>query len=273
MVNEQAIVMANGVCAGGLRQLVVRAPQLAKSAQPGQFVHLRLLGHGEHILRRPLSIYDVYADRRGDFACVSFIYQVKGKGTETLSAYRMEETLELLGPLGQGWRPPEGLKSALLVGGGVGAVPLMLLAGDLHARGVDVLSAYGMRDKEMAGVLYGGSSYRSYALRDEEGSGRVREAYATDNGSFGHHGLVTELSEHFLREENFDYLAACGPEPMLRIVAAQAAAAGVFCELSLERRMACGMGACLSCRVVTTDGQKRACKDGPVFDARKVVWS
>ncbi|MDR1421534.1 MAG: dihydroorotate dehydrogenase electron transfer subunit [Coriobacteriales bacterium] len=271
-MDEIAGVVSNTKLTGGLWQLVVRAPELARSAQPGQFAHIRLSGHGEHVLRRPLSIHDVYADRRGDFDYVSFIYQIIGAGTETLASYRMEDSLEVLGPLGRGWHPPEATGKALLVGGGVGYVPLMLLAGTLHARGIETLSAIGMRDRDNALAFYGASSYRTWDVRDVEGSGRVREAWATDDGSFGHHGLVTELSAHFLGEEDFDYVAACGPEPMMRIVAEQAQAAGVYCEVSLERHMACGIGACLSCIVATTEGQKRACADGPVFSAREVIW-
>jgi dihydroorotate dehydrogenase electron transfer subunit len=272
MREERALVVANGALHGNLWQLIVRASHLAKSAEPGQFAHLRLTGHGEHVLRRPLSIHDVYADRRGDFDYVSFIYQRIGAGTETLSRYRIEDILDVLGPLGRGWRPPEHTRRALLVGGGVGYVPLMLLAGVLHAQGIETLSLIGMRNRELAETFYGASSYRSYRLRDREGSGRVREAYATDDGSFGHHGPVTDLLEHFLAAETFDYVAACGPEPMLRIVAALAQGATVPCELSLERRMACGIGACLSCVVQTTDGLKRACVDGPVFSAEELLW-
>jgi dihydroorotate dehydrogenase electron transfer subunit len=104
----------------------------------------------------------------------------------------------------------------------------------------------------------------------ESVAGRVE--VATDDGSAGEHGLVTAVSERLLAEEGADVVFVCGPEAMSRVVAAQARAAGVPCQVSLERLMACGIGVCLSCVVTTSTGQKRACADGPVFDAEEVCW-
>ncbi|MDR2108327.1 MAG: dihydroorotate dehydrogenase electron transfer subunit [Coriobacteriales bacterium] len=276
MISEQATVIANSELSGGLRQIVLRAPGIATSTEPGQFLHLLLSGHGDHLLRRPFSIHDVYADKHGDFSFVSVVYQVVGSGTALLAGYSSGAVLDVLGPIGRPWQPPLGAKRALVVGGGVGFAALTLLVGSLQAWGTETQVLLGARDKTVALSLLGGGSsgsYRSYALRDiptPPNTGYSQQV-ATDDGSYGHHGLVTELSAVALADGHFDYVATCGPEAMMRIVAAQAAAAGASGAASLERRMACGVGACLSCVVQTASGQKRACVDGPVFDVLELA--
>jgi dihydroorotate dehydrogenase electron transfer subunit len=269
-------VIANSPLQDGLWQLVLRSARVAQSAEPGQFLHLGLSGQAAHILRRPFSIYDVYADRHGNFDYVSVLYQIVGAGTELLTRYQAGASLDVLGPIGRPWQPAPEARRALLVGGGVGFAALGLLAGNLQAVGVEVQVLLGARDRGLAISLLGSdaSERRSYALRDLPTAANTGyfERVATDDGSCGHHGFVTALSEAELAKNTFDYVACCGPEAMMRIVAAQAAAAGVPCEVSLERRMACGIGACLSCVVQTTGGQKRACVDGPIFNAEELLW-
>jgi dihydroorotate dehydrogenase electron transfer subunit len=152
------------------------------------------------------------------------------------------------------------MEHALIVTGGLGAAPLGMLAEELAAAGVAVTVAMGApcSDRLLARDLF-----ENVARRVE---------YATDDGSTGECGFVTGVSARLLAAESFDAVYVCGPEAMQRIVAGQAQAADVPCQVSLERLMACGIGACLSCVVSTRDGLKRACLDGPVFDAANVLW-
>lgn len=148
----------------------------------------------------------------------------------------------------------------MLVAGGLGAAPLGMLAEELARRGVAVTVAAGAPTED-----------RLVAREHFERVAR-RVLTATDDGSCGTPGFVTGVCESLLAEGGFDVVYTCGPEAMQRIVASQAAAAGIPCEVSLERLMACGIGACLSCVVHTASGLKRACVDGPVFSAEEILW-
>jgi dihydroorotate dehydrogenase electron transfer subunit len=218
-------------------------------------VHLRVATGADIILRRPFSIHRAYGER------VEILYQILGTGTLRLAETPAgDSSMDLVGPLGHGWQAPDGIAHALLVTGGLGAAPLGMLAERLAARGVAVSVAMGAPNAER---LVARALYEDVARRVE---------IATDDGSAGERGFVTGPAARLLAEERFDVVYTCGPEPMQRAVVALAAQHGVACQVSLERLMACGIGACLSCVVSTTDGLKRACVDGPVFDAGEVVW-
>ncbi|NTU70897.1 MAG: dihydroorotate dehydrogenase electron transfer subunit [Coriobacteriia bacterium] len=235
--------------------MTLHAPECAASVQPGQFVHLRVATGSDIILRRPFSIHRAYGER------VEILYQILGTGTLLMAEKPVgDESMDLVGPLGHGWRAPEGIAHALFVTGGLGAAPLGMLAEQLAAHGVAVSVAMGAPTKE-----------RLVARELFENVAR-QVLVATDDGSDGEHGFVTVPAARLLAEERFDVVYTCGPEPMQRAIAALAADAGVPCQISLERLMACGIGACLSCVVLTVDGLKRACVDGPVFDAAEVTW-
>lgn len=252
---ERVEVLANEPIAPGVGLIVLRAPRCASLVQPGQFVHLRVASGADIILRRPFSIHRAYEDR------IEILYQILGAGTLRLAEKPIgDRTMDLVGPLGQGWRVPEGAAHALLVAGGLGAAPLGMLAEQLAAGGVAVTVAQGAPTAERL------------VARDLFERTARRVALATDDGSAGEHGFVTGPVASLLAEETFDVVYVCGPEAMQRAVSKQVAASATPCQVSLERLMACGIGACLSCVVATTDGQKRACVDGPVFDAEEVVW-
>ncbi|MDR2036073.1 MAG: dihydroorotate dehydrogenase electron transfer subunit [Coriobacteriales bacterium] len=251
------VVSSEARCSGLLYELVLSAPPLAAQVKPGQFVHLALL-QAEHILRRPLSVYQANKDA----GTLTLLFQVMGEGTRHLTELTSAQQLQVLGPIGQGWNPPETAKRALLIGGGVGAAPLYLLAGELNDRGVLTEVILGAAT---ADLLACEASFVTLLT-----AGQVH--ITTDDGSRGYKGFTTEVAAQLLAENRYDYVATCGPEPMQRIVAAMTAESGALCEVSLERRMACGIGACLSCVVDTVNGKKRACVDGPVFDAREVCW-
>jgi len=251
---ERVEVLANERVTDRVGLLALHAPRIATSVRPGQFVHLRIAAETDFILRRPFSVH------RAGGETIEVLYQVLGRGTRELAEAERGRVMDAIGPLGTGWEVGEGVSHALLVAGGLGAAPLGMLAEQLAARGVAVSVAQGAprADRLVARELF-------------EAVAR-RVVLATDDGSVGERGFVTVVSERLLKEDRPDVVCVCGPEVMARAVAKQAAEAGVPCKVSLERLMACGIGACLSCVVTTVHGHKRACCDGPVFDAGEVCW-
>ncbi len=265
LLNEQARVLSNDCVGPNLYLLTASAPGIAASIEPGQFVHMRIPGMEGHILRRPFSVYA----RDAKAGTLDILYQTVGFGSGKLSDIGPDHPLacgvEMIGPVGNGWSAPEGCSRALIVGGGVGAAPLFMFCESLVAAGVDVDVVLGAQSKS---TLVTFDRYAQVIGRDP--------SCATDDGSFGRFGFCTSLVEEALAGDahgvSYDLVACCGPEPLMKIVAGLAASAGVPCQISMEKRMACGVGACLSCVVETVDGRRRSCVDGPVFDASKVVW-
>lgn len=254
-VLEAVTVVSNERVAQGVGLIVLEAPHIAASIRPGQFVHLRVSRDSAEILRRPFSVHRVSGSR------IEILYQVLGAGTLRLSSrVPGDSVMDAVGPLGHGWAVPEDAAHVLLVSGGLGAAPLGMLAEALAEQGIAVVVAMGAPTGER---LVARELFERVARRVE---------VATDDGSEGTPGFVTNVAERLLGETSFDAVFTCGPEAMQRIIAAQAQAAGVRCQVSLERLMACGVGACLSCVVSTTHGRRKACVDGPVFDAEEVVW-
>jgi dihydroorotate dehydrogenase electron transfer subunit len=251
---ERATIAANDRVAEGVGRVVFDAPRTAASIVPGQFVHLRIAEGADFILRRPFSVYRAAAGR------LEILYQVVGRGTRVLAETAPGAVMDLIGPLGHGWQVPDGTARALVVAVGLGDAPMGMLVEELARRGVATTLAQGA---PTAGRLLARDLFEATCRRNE---------VATDDGSVGVCGFVTELTDGLIAADRPDVVYVCGPEPMQRIVVAQAAAAGVPCQVSLERLMACGVGACLSCVVSTVNGRKRACVDGPVFDAADVVW-
>jgi dihydroorotate dehydrogenase electron transfer subunit len=228
-------------------ELVVDVPGWP-SHRPGQFAMINLDPGGVHLdplLPRPMSIF------RADGERVEFRFKVVGRGTQLLSELVEGTRIGVLGPLGNGYREPEG--RAVLVGGGTGIASLYGLAGQCSAD---------------ARVLLGGQTRRDVLALEEFRALPVELKVATDDGSCGHHGVVTELLELDVGDEVF----ACGPAPMMRVVSERAREADLRCWVSLESNMACGFGICLGCVVETHGGFRYVCTDGPVFDARSIDW-
>lgn len=251
---ERAMITANERLTEGVGLITLRAPYIAANVRPGQFVHALAAEGTGHILRRPFSVHDVHGKD------IDILYQVLGAGTRILSLKERGHEVSLIGPLGHGFHIPDHVDHAMLVAGGLGAAPLGLLARELASRGVATTVACGAPTRAR---LLGMEVFNDVARRVE---------CATDDGSEGEPGLVTTLAHRLIAEDRPDVVYACGPEMMSRTVARLAAECGVPCQVSLERLMACGVGACLSCVVSTTGGLKRACADGPVFDAEEVRW-
>ena len=273
LVNEGARVLENACVGPRLYLMRLSSPLIAGSIKPGQFVHMRIPGMEGHILRRPFSVYA----RDAEAGTVDILYQTVGEGSAHMAGLVPGQCgeAELIGPVGNAWSAPAGTDRALLVGGGVGAAPLYMLCGQLVGEGVRVDVVLGAQTKD---ALVCRDDYDAVlSAQPGEAGGPHPARCATDDGSFGRPGFCTSLSQEALDQaaaegSPYDYVAVCGPEVLMGIVAHQALVADVPCQVSMERRMACGVGACLSCVVETTGGKKRSCVDGPIFDAREVLW-
>lgn len=262
MKDHPSIVMGNKRKTDSLWVMTLRAPELARAIRPGQFVHMEMPTLQSNILRRPFSIYDV--DEAA--GTVDILYQVVGVGTADMTKWEPGYLTNMIGPIGSAWTPPADAKRALLVGGGVGAAPLFLLYKELVRGGVEADVILGAVTKE---ALVCHERYASVCACEPRCS--------TDDGTFGRQGFCTVLVEEALDEAAaastpYDYVAVCGPEPLMRAVVGQVEGRGASTQVSLEKRMACGIGACLSCVVDTHAGKRRACVDGPIFDAEEVIW-
>lgn len=223
----------------------------------GQFLHIKC-GDGQ-LLRRPISVAITGQDEPEDLA--TLIFEVRGEGTRWLSQRRVGNKLDVLGPLGNGFDVSEKGRY-LLVGGGIGVPPLMEYGECLKWPRTAVL---GFRTKDKA--------FPTIVSRFKE---HCEETYlCTDDGTLGRHGFVdAQVRDILANGHSFTDVLACGPKPMLKSVAKVAAEFGVPCQVSMEERMACGVGACLGCAVRMTDGtMKHVCKDGPVFHAEEVDWN
>ncbi len=221
----------------------------------GQFLHIAC-GEGL-LLRRPISVCMVQEDEPQDTARV--VFEVRGEGTKWLAQRQVGDKVNVLGPLGNGFTvtPNDRL---LLVGGGIGVPPLLGQAAFTAKNSTAIL---GFRSADRTMLV---EDYRDYC----------EAVYlCSDDGSLGRHGFVdAQLNDILEKDKNFTAVLACGPKPMLKNVAKVAAEYGVPCQVSLEERMACGVGACLGCAVQMADGtMKHVCKDGPVFDAKEVDWN
>ena len=221
---------------------------------PGQFVEVRVDDSPSTFLRRPISINNVDYERNELWLLVAAV----GDGTRRLQQLRSGDTLNCVLPLGNSFTLPEkpGAK-VLLVGGGVGVAPLLYLGRKIKAMGMQPTFLLGARTAK--DVL-------EKPLFEEVG----RVLITTEDGSEGEKGFVTNHS--VLASENFDLISTCGPKPMMMAVARYAYKNDIECEVSLENKMACGVGACLCCVEKTVEGNKCVCKDGPVMNIKKLSW-
>jgi len=221
---------------------------------PGQFVELRVDGSATTFLRRPISINFVDRKQNELWLMVAMV----GDGTRRLGELKAGDKLNCVLPLGNGFTShPSPLTSHLLVGGGVGVAPLLYLGAQMKAQGMEPTFLLGART---ASDLLMMDEFKKY--------GRV--CVTTEDGSEGEKGFVTNHS--LLQQERFDMIYTCGPTPMMKAVARYAREKGIECEASLENLMACGLGACLCCVEKTTEGNLCVCKDGPVFNIKKLLW-
>jgi dihydroorotate dehydrogenase electron transfer subunit len=257
MIEQTVKIVSNARDTDLYFRLVLRAPKIAPLVQPGQFAHVRILPLKDALLRRPFSIFQVEQDT------FSILYKSVGKGTEVLSRMQPGEEVSVIGPLGNGFTvPPAGGETPLLVAGGYGMAAMYLLA----------------QRSPQKGIVFVGGRRRVDILCEAEFRALGWEVRAmTEDGSLGEKGLVTQpLLAELQRSTVGRKLYACGPTPMLKAVVKIAADFKLPAELSMDEHMCCGVGVCLACviPVKSSDGweYQRTCTEGPVFDARDIVW-
>ena len=251
---EQAAVLSQEQIADQIFSMWLKTEQIAKEAVPGQFISVYSNDLGR-MLPRPISICETDKEK----GALRIVYRVAGKGTEEFSCCKAGDTLDILGPLGNGFpleRCPEG-KKAFLIGGGIGIPPMVQLS------------------KELQGEVQVVAGYRDELFLTEELKANGTLYLATEDGSAGTKGNVLDC----IRENGLtaDVIYACGPTPMLRAIKSYAEEHQIDCWISMEERMACGIGACLACVCKSKEiddhskvHNKRICKEGPVFHAQDV---
>ena len=252
------------------------APLIATTAVPGQFAMLRLGGCNDPLIARPLAVYNV-----GDGEFVDLVYLVKGKFTSRLATLGPGTPLVVWGPLGNGFSstPTEHL---IMVAGGIGQTPFLLLGEEFRGLRKFGGTQRSITPAKQVTLLYGARSQDWLAGLSDFARTGVAVQIATDDGSCGFHGFVTQLlektlDEHALASAAPPRVVCCGPEPMMAAVARIAKERNVPCEVSLETPMACGIGICYTCvaKVCLDNGEwdyKRTCVEGPIFPAEKIVW-
>lgn len=260
----QAEIVRTEKLAAEVYRLTFLAPALAARAQPGQFVMVKAGLGSDPLLRRPFSLHQVTADGK-----IQIVFKVVGKGTRLLALLQAGDRLDLNGPLGQGFKMPT-QKQVFLIGGGMGIAPLLFLAKALLARGEE------LELKVLLGAR-NGEEFRELAANFVTLG--ITPFLATDDGSAGHHGLVTELLTREGGEATELQVYCCGPTPMMKAVGRICRSHGWPCQVSLETEMACGVAACLGCAVEkakccqhTEQDYLHVCKDGPVFEVRELSW-
>lgn len=248
---ESAIVVSQECIGTDIYSMVIKT-ETVNSAVAGQFISV-YCNDKTKLLPRPISICEVDKEK----GTIRIVYRVVGGGTTEMSLYKTGDSISIIGPLGNGFMQRE--KKAILIGGGIGIPPMVQLAKEL-------------KDKCEVRIVAG---YRDELFLTEELEANGTLYIATEDGSTGTKGTVIDA----IRENNItgDVIYACGPTPMLRAIKEYALPLGIECQLSLEERMACGIGACLACVCNSTEkdhhsnvNNKRICKDGPVFLAEEV---
>ncbi len=257
---HKAVIVTHKFVGRGYYRLVLRAPQAAAAALPGQFVMLRVSENMDPLLARPFGISSILSK-----SSIEIVYRVVGRGTALLAGAEPGHALNMLGPLGKGFPLPDKSTTPVLVGGGSGFPPLHFLAQRAGSRAHLFM---GSRDNE---CLPPAAIIKSF----KDVTSKVH--LATEDGSTGARGMTTDILNAFLtKTERKTHLVlyACGPHAMLAAVSKIAAEHSIPCYVSMEERMACGLGACMGCSIpMKPGGYKRACKEGPVFDSKDIDWS
>ena len=268
----------------GVRQLAqdtwavkVQAPALAATITPGQFFMIRPEAGSDPLLGRPFALFDVYLDPDGNPAGVEFGFVKVGKLTSLMSQWTDGDEVRIWGPLGNGFPVPD-CRHLICVAGGIGQTPFLGVAREALGLATYGNAARNMNKRpESVSLCYGVRSKHYLAGLDQFTMDGLDLQIATDDGTYGHHGFVTDLLKQKLTSlDGGVHVYCCGPEPMMKAVAEICRQQSVPCWLSLETPMACGFGACFSCvtKVVEPDGSwdyRRTCVEGPVFRAEQLV--
>lgn len=237
-------------------KMTIRSEYVASNAKPGQFVNV-ICGGLDAMLRRPISICDVNKSQN----TFDIVIQIKGSGTERLCSMCQGE-VDIMAPLGNSFMIDDKHKNICVVGGGIGTFPLLYLL--KSSKSIHKTALLGFRTKE------------AVVLEDKFKAAADAVEIATDDGSNGKKAFVTELLEETITSQKPDIIYTCGPAVMMQKVAAIAEKNGIPCQVSMEQRMGCGIGACLVCACKTKKGDdwgfSHVCKDGPVFWSTEVCW-
>ena len=254
-VVEQVEIVTKEQLKEDIFKFAIKSEKMAKEALPGQFLEIRVNDDIEPFLRRPISIYKIEKDKNE----LEFIFQVKGKGTEILSKKQVGDKIDVMGPLGKGSFKFENYKNIMIIGGGIGVFPLYELAKEAK-QNANVTTYLGFRSKDFV------------VLEDEFSNVSNKLVITTDDGSYKEHGFAIDFLKQDAKNEEVDCIFACGPLPMIKAVRDFAIENNIECQISLEERMACGIGICLGCAVKdkNSEGYKQVCKDGPVFSVTEV---
>lgn len=249
------LIIGKSAIAKEIYSFEILCPEVAAVAQPGQFVHIRVDGF---TLRRPISICGIDTEK----GTLRIVFEIRGEGTAVMARLNEGDAVDMLAPLGHGFTVNQEFSKVVLIGGGIGTPPMLPLA-----------KAYGTK----ATMISGFRSASAVILQDDFRNTGAETILCTDDGTQGIHGFVTQPLADILANGGVDAVYACGPMPMLRGVSALCKENGVkLCEISLEERMACGIGACLGCACKTKRNDEEyfahVCKDGPVFNAEEVIW-
>ncbi len=252
--NKYKILVNEKLCPKYWR-MAFEAPDLALAVKPGQFIHIRTDEEGlQPFFRRPFSVY-----RARKY--VEILYAVVGFGTKLLSLKVKGDSLDVLGPLGTPFvNPPEGTKKVVMIAGGVGIAPMMVLSDILKNKKYELTLLYGARSRDYV-----------YPMKEFKDNG-VKVYMATDDASVGAKGPVSVLFNKIDLAADDTFIYTCGPSPMLKAVQAFAAKHSLLGQVSCEEIMACGLGACLGCSIKTKNGYKTVCHDGPAFNLDEVIF-
>lgn len=236
-------------------RLVLQSDAELPQMVPGQFINVEIKQATEIFLRRPFSVMDIDIEKRR----FSLLVKILGRGSKVLTTCKPGEKISTILPLGKGFTLPSATDKILLIGGGSGVAPMLFLS-----------KVCGLKPDQVH-VLLGAKSQKDHIeVASYQQFGRFY--FTTEDGSLGEKGYVTDHPVYKSKLSAFDKIYACGPAPMMKAVAKDALAAGVFCEVSLENMMACGFGVCLCCVEKTTSGNKCICTEGPVFNINELTW-
>lgn len=259
-VNIKAKLLKKEELTKGIFKFSVQAEEIVKTAKAGNFIEIRVNDDIEPFLRRPISIHNMDKEN----GVLEFIFQEKGKGTKILSSKSEGEFIDIVGPLGFGTFKYANFEKLAIIGGGIGVFPLYELAKCAHIENKSVNTYLGFRNKELV------------VLEDEFRKASNNLIITTDDGSYAEKGFAIDFLKKDIEDGKIDSIYACGPLPMLKAVRELAIEKDIPCQISLEEKMACGLGVCLGCAVKTAKSPKDApeywhvCKAGPVFQAKEV---
>ena len=265
--NIKVKILSKEKVAPNIFLIKLSAPSVAQEALPGQFIHIKCSKDNYPLLRRPLSIHRIDKEKGEIF----ILFQAVGEGTKILADRTIGDDLDITGPIGNGFNIYPESRKIMIVGGGIGVAPLLALGEESIRQGKEVRVLISALKKEL---VIGEESFKILGAKVD---------VATDDGSYQFKGLVTDLLERIIKEGWLaNQIFACGPKPMLKKISEITLPANINYQVSMEERMACGIGACLGCvcKIKTKDKRKyrvkyeykRVCIDGPVFSGNEVVW-